>query len=356
MAVITTTIGTASRDYSTMALWQADLDDSGVYSASDDAVGECYADSDFSFSTFTISNGSTIGLSSITLKVAAGEGHDGTAYGGGVTIVATTNGPLLRANNSAIPIVIEGLVIDKNGYGGNSYNNINTSVTTFGWEFNRNIIHNHTGTTGSTTRVIYGSGTYSACNNIIFDVTAGASDTQTALVTNSASNRDMIVINNTCYKIDHPRSGESAWGFGASDRAGSRVMNNFGADVTGVVSGNCITENTTTVKEANASTDATASTSNDAGTAQDNLTAADEFVSTTVGAEDLKLDAASNLIDGGQDYGTTYSGANIDILGRDRDAEGDTWDIGAHEYVSVGGATPKGPLGHPLTGALGGPV
>ena len=65
------------------------------------------------------------------------------------------------------------------------------------------------------------------------------------------------------------------------------------------------------------------------------VTTADQFVSTTGGSEDLHLKAGSDAIDAGTDLGTSPTGVNIDIDGRDRDAEGDTWDIGAHEYVVV---------------------
>ncbi len=40
----------------------------------------------------------------------------------------------------------------------------------------------------------------------------------------------------------------------------------------------------------------------------------------------------------------------------DGTARNSTWDIGAWELAAVGGATPKGPLHHPLWGALAGPI
>ena len=56
------------------------------------------------------------------------------------------------------------------------------------------------------------------------------------------------------------------------------------------------------------------------------------FVSTTAGSEDLHITADSVCVDAGTDLGTT-GGTQTDINGRDRDSEGDTWDIGAHEFV-----------------------
>ena len=47
MPTITKSIGTDSRDYSTIAAWEADLANSAIYSSGDEAVGECYNDSTF---------------------------------------------------------------------------------------------------------------------------------------------------------------------------------------------------------------------------------------------------------------------------------------------------------------------
>ena len=99
--VITKTIGTASRDYSTITLWEADLDDTGTYTSGDDAVGECYNDSTFSES-FTLNTGSTLGLSSVLLKPASGEGHDGTADTG-VKVESYAYGQAKWSNVASIP-------------------------------------------------------------------------------------------------------------------------------------------------------------------------------------------------------------------------------------------------------------
>jgi hypothetical protein len=63
----------------------------------------------------------------------------------------------------------------------------------------------------------------------------------------------------------------------------------------------------------------------------DDQAATDIWVDVGSGTEDLHLKASGSVaLDVGSDLGTT-NGVNIDINGRDRDAEGDTWDIGAHE-------------------------
>ena len=88
MATVTKTIGTSSRDYSTISAWEADLSDASIYSNGDDAVGEMYADSTFTGNTVTIDGGTSIGgssgqdLNSVKLTVATASRHDGTAESG----------------------------------------------------------------------------------------------------------------------------------------------------------------------------------------------------------------------------------------------------------------------------------
>jgi hypothetical protein len=84
-ATVTKTIGTSSRDYSTIQLWEDDLDDgtsaandATAYQNGDDAIGEMYDDTAFDESV-TIDGGGTVGLNSIKLTVPVGERHDGTA-------------------------------------------------------------------------------------------------------------------------------------------------------------------------------------------------------------------------------------------------------------------------------------
>ena len=78
----------------------------------------------------------------------------------------------------------------------------------------------------------------------------------------------------------------------------------------------------------------------------------DQFVSTTGGSEDLHLKAGADAIDAGTDLGTSPDGVEIDIDGRDRDAEGDTWDIGADEYEAVAGGRKAFILGGGILGAV----
>jgi len=82
-----------------------------------------------------------------------------------------------------------------------------------------------------------------------------------------------------------------------------------------------------TTEDYNCSEDATAAGANSITTGSDT-----DFVNA---GTDMHLAAGAVQIDDGLDLVTTPSGVEIDIDGRDRDAEGDTWDMGADEYVAA---------------------
>jgi hypothetical protein len=98
MATVTNSIGTSSRDYSTISAWEADLSDASIYSNGDDAVGEMYADSTFTGNTVTIDGGTSIGgssgqdLNSVKLSVHSDSRHDGTAESGALLKPTTGSG------------------------------------------------------------------------------------------------------------------------------------------------------------------------------------------------------------------------------------------------------------------------
>ena len=94
MATVTKTIGATGRDYATIVLWDADLDDASEYNADDDAVGVCYDDADFDMNGDITLDGGDLDdgsgdLNVKTLTVAEGHRHDGTA-GTGVRVYTST--------------------------------------------------------------------------------------------------------------------------------------------------------------------------------------------------------------------------------------------------------------------------
>ena len=332
MAIVTKTIGTTGRDYSTMQAWEDDLDDGGIYSTGDQAVGECYDDSDFDAS-LVINGGGTVGLVNVTLTVAAADRHDGTE-GTGVALVASANSRQISVTVN--PATIEWIEIDfngnksTNGQGGFYINSVVGSDT-----YLKNcIVHGSAGTQYSPRGITVSNDSYgNVMNCIVYDINVGISTdnySSYGIISNARSGRG--VFNCTTHNIVNNRGAA-----GSADCIGIRSSG------TGNVMKNCLATDTTgttggTIADISASGpsyNATSDTSSTGTGAIISITTADQYVSTTGGSEDLHLKAGSDCIDAGTDLGTTPTGVNIDINGRDRDAEGDTWDIGAHEFVAV---------------------
>jgi hypothetical protein len=161
-----------------------------------------------------------------------------------------------------------------------------------------------------------GSGTSYIYNNIVSSSTVGQ-----GIYVEDAGSPATEIYNNTVYNID------SNIGIGFSDATNNGIVkNNLVISPTG---GDCYSVGNATVLT-NGSSDATGSVG------LQSLTTS-EFVSVVIGSEDFHLVNGATSIDVGTDLGTTPSGVEIDIDMRNRDAEGDTWDLGADENVSGGG-------------------
>ena len=346
MATITKTIGTDSRDYSTMLLWEADLDDDSVYDAGDDAVGACYNDSAFDMegTYLYIDSGGSVGgggaLGSVKLTAPEGQRHDGTA-GTGVRIVSTSahNRVYMRPQVTDVGYVtVEWLECNNNGRDTISFNSSGASNSI---ACLRNcIIHN-----GMRSLLQAVSKDVLAMNNLFYG--GGAEDNGTVSgVDIDLEKAGCGFINNTVYGITTTADSIARGMRLRVNDADSVIKNNIIMDTDSA--GGTVDEydfgwpgTTTNITPLNCmSSDGTA---DDAG-GSNNLvdkTGSNQFVSTTEGSEDLHLKEGADAIDAGVDLGTSPDGVNIDIDGRDRDSEGDTWDIGADEFVEdvAGGAS-----------------
>ena len=356
MAKVTKTIGTSSRDYSTITAWEADLDSSaimgGIYSTGDDAVGECYNDSTFD-EQVTIDGGGSVGLSSVKLTAPASERHNGTANSG-VKIEYTGS----TANSFVIKrsqCTVEWLELDMSSSGsscnvGVSFGNYSASDA-----YLRNCIIHDLVTKTNHLHGIYvwgygaASGSRYITNNIIYNIDSSSTTKESKGITVSSSNADVYLYNNTVYYVKTTTFGKEAYCFHIDDTSAT-LRNNIGAraiassafyqkDFHGSQWWNCD-------HDYNMSTDGQATAGNyGAGTnGVADVDYDDQFLSTSSGTEDLHLKAGADAIDMGVDLGTSPTNVNIDIDGRDRDAQSDMWDIGADQYVvsgaSGGGAFP----------------
>ena len=362
MATVTKTIGTSSRDYSTIVAWEADLSDDSIYADTNDAVGVMYADSTFTDATVTINGGISIGgssgadLDSVTLTVVAASRHDGTAESGALLKPTANSGHgngIIRMDRDNI--TVEWLDISMDSL---DARNTNRCIVLTGTNddniIRNNLIHDKGGNPGSQgpagIQAIAAGGasdTISILNNIIYSIIETSGDHTVGINTNQWQGTTNIY-NNTVYKITSNGGSKYAYGilFGNPSGATINIKNNLVALLDGAQerayykNGSGSTANT-----ANNLSDDTAGADYDAEDMNQSLNdsssligktlAEISFVSTTVGSEDLHIGTALSVCNmAGVDLGTT-NGVDIDINGRDRDALGDTWTIGAHQFTAI---------------------
>lgn len=331
MATITKSIGTSSRDYSTITLWEAALS-GAAGGAGNDAIGECYNDS--AFDEVVIINDAT--PDSVLLTVPSSERHDGTA-GTGARIVRSGSDALNIQTPSGFngKYTVDWLEIDLNNNGGPAIGCNNQAFGNVGILCNL-IVHDQSGGFSFDGFINAASRDVQVRNSFFYNNSRATSLTVYGLRIDG----DQVsggVYNNTVYNVGNPSTGDSLGIFVTTNSANHENKNNISVATT---SGSGTTKDfsfpgTSIDGDYNLSSDDTA---DDAGGTNCllNKSASNQFVSIVGGSEDLHLKSGSDAIDAGVDLGTTPTGVNIDINGRDRDAEGDTWDIGAHEFVSAG--------------------
>ena len=341
-------------DYTSPRAWTADLDDASVYSTGDDAVGQIVVNEKYD-EGIGIANGSTVTLNSVKLTVASSVRHNGTAgSGAGFKYTAQSSsgggGSLAQVVDikDADNVTLEWLEFDGTGAAGSCA--IHAFVTDHG-NFRKNntvrncVMHGFEIETGgssvnmirmttSTSSSVSGESNY-ILNNIIYgnvhSTIAGGSPSAIWANSGRAAN-PIYVYNNTINDITARTTSDSAYGIKAT--LGSVVINNIASDVSGSTTSECFAVAGGTwsaSSDYNLSTDTTAPGSNSVTSA----TLANIYESDS-GTVNLHLKSGSPAIDAGTDLGTTPSGVEIDIDGRNRDSEGDTWDIGADEYVVNG--------------------
>lgn len=362
MATVTKSIGTSSRDYSTIALWDADLDESSIYSSGDTAVGECYADSDFTGNgTTTINGGGTIELDNINLTAASGERNDGSANTG-VRLLRTSGsesgviswGPFYTSTHYPVA-QIEWLEIDAGQLAVKILISISDSTGV-----QKCLLHGGrwSGGNQSTAGILGSTKNCWICNNIVYDMVMDNGTSGAHLIAGiwQGQNDWTMITSNTVYGITLTGTGSLYWAnvWGIYSYTGyqyQRIWNNIAMGTTNL-SGEV---RATTDFEAqagalwyasdkNLSSDTTAP----GVTTYHSETASDIFLSITGGAEDLHLKSGTNAVGNGKD-----SGQNIEVVGKtmpfspytweigiggyDREAA-DAWDIGAAQFVASAAA------------------
>jgi len=369
MATVTKTIGTSSRDYSTISAWEADLSDESIYSNGDDAVGEMYADSTFTGAQTTIDGGTSIGgssgqdLNSVKLTVAAASRHDGTAESGALLKPTSGSGHGVAIIKIARDdFTIEWLDLSMDSLDSQNTNKAISIASGSGNCTIRNmLIHDKGGNPGSSGPSAISSGlslttseNWYFLNNIIYSLIETNNDSVAAINIRSFKG-NLYIYNNTIYKLTSNGGSKDAVAmrFGDGTHIQANIKNNIvaGLDEGDIAAAYWMDETPNSNRVLNSATNLSDDTADAAKDAEDfdvnkndstaligKTLAQIAFVSTSAGSEDLHITADSVCVDAGTDLGTT-GGTQTDINGRDRDAQGDTWDIGAHEFVADTDAT-----------------
>ncbi len=323
----TETIGTDARDRATITLWEANL-------AVGDQIGECYDDSAFD-ETVTINDTDP---DSITLTVAVGERHDGTA-GTGARIVATAIENTIVISVSAVVKTVEWLEYDgggrdpQSGILGGSGPGGQTTVA-------RLLVHNLSGNAPKV-GISTGNHLFQLLNCIVYNITCMSGAANNAFGVNVASaTRASKALNCTCHGIVNNNGTGSAYNYAFSDDADVTIRNCIGTDPSGDTSGTkqCYQQSApaNAVVDHNLASDTSASGTD----SLDSKASIDQFVSNTA-PYDLHLkDVAADAFEAGVDLVATPAGVEIDIDGYDRDAEATLWSIGAHDGNNLRGGAP----------------
>ncbi len=306
MATITKSIGTNGRDYSTITLWEADLNGAAGGSGND-AVGECYADSTFGEGV-DFDDGTP---DSVLLTVPENERHDGTASGGGVVVDYSST---IFVFNAPTDVTLEWLRItgfttpESNVYAINSLYRVSGT-----FKVQNCVIHDG----GNYGIRLYGANNREAYNNVVYGITRPG--TYAAYAIYMDWTQSMIAANNTVYNCTNTGI--------RCDTTSHTVVNDISV---GCGSADYSSATTHVDSDYNIDSDGTAPGSNSLTSSAGNL-----FVSTVGGSEDLHLKAGADAIGAAADWGSDIA---IDIDGDDR--TGETWDIGADQRVVAATGNP----------------
>ena len=314
-------IGTG-KDYTTVTAWEAAS--YGGTTSEDNAIGEIYGEVTESVAVI-IDDATPL---SITLTSVSSDRHNGSP-GTGARIIwnVALSGACLTVSVTK-SFTLSWLDI----YAGQLNTRTIVYSTAGGPHYIiNNIIHGAHAARNSTAAACLaiastGSGRY-VYNNLIFDYTNSISHARGIA---SASNGVVVIYNNTITEISGSSTSD-AIGISILNDADTIFKNNLVSNVS--VSGTGTASNYIggLTHATNGSEDATSPN----GAGYQNLTI--NFAEP--GDYSPLATSSANVLSGGTDLGTT---ANIDLKGRDRDAQGDIWGLGAIQYIASGGSVFEG--------------
>jgi hypothetical protein len=329
------------RAYSTIALWGADLDNTDYYSSGDDAVGECHADSVFTVDAVMINLGGTVGLNSRTLTAHVDSRHDGTK-GSGVVLKHGVYTSLQMIKVWITDTTLSWLEFDgqdgsvqtqKVIEGNNAPNFLIQNCLFYDFSGDSSLGH-----AAHIIRAIGCCPIITSC--FLWNISSAAPNDYFHIFSSwSTGSGGMKIYNTTVYGIDLTTDDSyifyNVW---ADDATEIRNLILMDWDAEGGLSN--------VSPHASAVLDYWGLEATDSDVSNEIIdTVANTFVDSTIGDPDLHLKDGSLFVDRGVDLGTSPTNVNIDIDGRDRDSEGDTWDMGAdeslHSITALPGSTTK---------------
>ena len=337
-------------DYATPQDWINDFNDTSIYSAGDYAIGAIAVNEKYDQGLGLTCNQSNHTLGSITLTVLSNVRHDGTA-GSGAGLRFTSSGSQSAYSQwvyvESSNITIQWLEWDGTGASSSAvaqhfFSSVENDVGNIHLKNNLMYGLDQKGG-GIATRAIRletpsdtVTATCSILNNILYDIdpsTPSGGDCTGIYAIGGRAENAIYVYNNTVHHIVGTGTASGLLGYGRGIHSSSHtyVTNNIVTDVTAPVTADDFYGNEHADSDYNLSTDTTAPGSNSVTSA----TLADIYESAS-GTINLHLKSGSPAIDAGTDLGTSPSGVEIDIDGRNRDTEGDTWSIGADQYFVNG--------------------
>ena len=346
------------RAFTSISTFEAMVDDASptLFGSTDDVIGELHADSTFTEGQVTFNSKQS--LASVTLTSNQFDRHDGTAESGALikpTSSAAHNVGVIEVAIDDMTVSFLDISLDD---GDSLTTNIGIELSSYdGNTVRSNLIHDFDGNPGS-------SGPYgirmpaeandnavAGChNNIIYNIKEASGGNDHAWGIQNINFRGTSYIdNNTIYGIesapdknsygyDYNNTGDNDANYYVRNNLIGNMVNSAlnrrrsyssrGGDGSEIENNNCDFR-TASGQQARSGRRAPGSNS-----LQSQTFAQVAFVSTTAGSEDLHLTSNSVCVDAGADLGTNLD-SNYDIDGRDRDAEGDTWDMGADEFTET---------------------
>lgn len=340
-----TTQAVTNRYYATMTLADADVSNTTFPTASTSGIFEPYNDGDTAYDESVTANGTATNLSSLKYRVPLAERGDGTA-GTGARIVRTTSSSIIFdvGSGTSLDYSLVGLEIDGNGQqitGPNGAVRLRMGSSNTGF-VQQILLHDCTSSSANPMCGLNGSrGITNLIDCIVYDIESTHTGGRDVSGIKQASLQNDLTLNCTAHNTQNNNGSGDCFGIQTADASASdKVQNCISTDSDqGDTSGSELDYSpaspSTVTMDHNLSSDTTAS-----GTGSlTSRSAANQFVSTTQGSENLHLKSGADAVDTGVDLGTTPSGVQFDIDNRDRDTEGDTWDMGADEFVTAVGGT-----------------